>query len=216
MRATRPPTTMAPESHGTAGPSGAPIELRDRIMVAAIRCVERDGVRNVSMEAVATQAGVSRTTLYRHFPGGRSQLVSETATWEIGRFWQRLATAVADQPTVEDRLVAGLVLGTKLMRRSSILANLLEPELDELVSALQPTETIVHQVIRDYFTEMLEEEASEGRLRAGVDAREAADYLTRMILSYLGSPAGWDLADENQTRHLVRTQFLGGIVQYQA
>lgn len=180
-------------------------------MVAAVRCVERDGVRNVSMEAVAAQAGVSRTTLYRHFPGGRSQLVSETATWQVGRFWRRLAEAVADLPTLEDRLVAGLVLGTKLMRRSSILANLLEPELDELVNALQPTETIVHQVMRDYLTELLEAEAAAGRLRPGVDAREASAYLTRMILSYMGSPAGWDLADEAQTRRLVQTQFLGGI-----
>ncbi|HPU38906.1 MAG TPA: TetR/AcrR family transcriptional regulator [Microthrixaceae bacterium] len=190
---------------------GQSAEARERIMVAAVRCVERDGVRNVSMEGVAAQAGVSRTTLYRHFPGGRGQLVSETATWQVGRFWRRLAEAVADLPTLEDRLVAGLVLGTKLMRRSSILSNLLEPELDELVNALQPTETIVHQVMRDYLTEMLLEEASAGRLRDGVDAREASDYLTRMILSYMGSPAGWDLADEQQTRRLVRTQFLGGI-----
>lgn len=92
------------------------------------------------------------------------------------------------------------------------MANLLEPELDELVSALRPTETIVHQVIRDYLRELLDAEASEGRLRAGVDTDEAADYLTRMILSYLGSPAGWDLTDRDQTRRLVRTEFLAGIV----
>ncbi len=182
-------------------------------MAAAIRCVARDGVRSVSMEAVAAEVGLSRSTLYRYFPGGRSQLVSETATWEVGRFWRRLAEAVDDLPTMEDRLVAGLVLGTKLIRRSTIMANLLEPELDELVSALRPTETIVHQVIRDYLREMLEVEAAHERLRPGVDTSEAADYLTRMILSYLGSPAGWDLTDREQTRRLVRTEFLGGIVR---
>lgn len=182
-------------------------------MAAAIRCVARDGVRSVSMEAVAAEVGLSRSTLYRYFPGGRSQLVSETPTWEVGRFWRRLAEAVDDLPTMEDRLVAGLVLGTKLIRRSTIMANLLEPELDELVSALRPTETIVHQVIRDYLREMLEVEAAHERLRPGVDTSEAADYLTRMILSYLGSPAGWDLTDREQTRRLVRTEFLGGIVR---
>ncbi len=181
-------------------------------MAAAIRCVERDGVRNVSMEAVAVEAELSRTTLYRHFPGGRAQLVSETATWEVARFWRRLALAVDDLPTIEDRLVAGLVIGTKLIRRSSIMANLLEPDLDELVSALRPSESIVHQVIRDYAAEMLDEEKAAGRVRPGIDTVEAADYLTRLMLSYLGSPAGWDLADEEQTRRLVRTQFLGGIV----
>ena len=196
----------------TGATGGPAADVRERIMAAAIRCVERDGVRNVSMEAVAAEAELSRTTLYRHFPGGRSQLVSETATWEVGRFWRRLALAVDDLPTMEERLVAGLVIGTKLIRRSTIMANLLEPELDELVSALQPSETIVHQVIRDYLAELLEVEAAAGRLRPGVDVREASDYLTRMILSYMGSPAGWDLTDRQQTRHLVRTEFLGGIV----
>lgn len=181
-------------------------------MSAAIRCVERDGVRSVSMEAVATEVGLSRTTLYRYFPGGRSQLVSETATWEVGRFWRRLAEAVSELPTMEDRLVAGLVIGTKLIRRSTIMANLMEPELDELVSALRPSETIVHQVIRDYLRDLLMAEGADGRLREGVDVDEAADYLTRMILSYLGSPAGWDLTDREQTRRLVRTEFLGGIL----
>lgn len=206
---------MADREGSGAGPGAGgqqAMDVRERIMAAAIRCVERDGVQNVSMEAVATEASLSRTTLYRYFPGGRSQLVSETATWEVGRFWRRLAQAVGDLPTMEGQLVAGLVLGTKVIGRSSILANLLKPEMDELISALRPTETIVHQVIRDYLAEQLEEEAAAGRLRPGVDTGEAADYLTRMILSYLGSPAGWDLRDREQTRKLVRTQFLGGIV----
>lgn len=190
-----------------------PGEVRERIMAAAIRCVERDGVRKLSMEAVAAEVGLSRTTLYRQFPGGRGQLVSETATWEVGRFWRRLAEAVSDLPTMEERLVAGLVLGTKLIRRSTIMANLLEPEMDELVSALRPSESIVHQVIRDYLRDLLETEALDGRLRPGIDTDEAADYLTRMMLSYLGSPAGWDLADRDQTRRLVRTEFLAGIVE---
>jgi AcrR family transcriptional regulator len=197
---------------GAGGGAGQPAEVRERIMAAAIRCVERDGVRNVSMEAVAAEAGLSRTTLYRYFPGGRSQLVSETATWEVGRFWRRLALAVDDLPTMEERLVAVLVIGTKVIRRSTIMANLLEPELDELVSALRPSETIVHQVIRDYLAELLAAEGAAGRLRPGVDIAEASDYLTRMILSYMGSPAGWDLTDGAQTQHLVRTEFLGGIV----
>jgi AcrR family transcriptional regulator len=191
---------------------GGPADVRERIMAAAIRCVERTGVRDVALEDVAGEAGVSRTTIYRYFPGGRSQLVAETATWEIARFWRRLAEAVADLPTIEDRLVSGLVIGTKLIRRSEIMNNLMDPDLDELVSALQPTESLVHQVIRDYLAELLGEEAAAGRLRPGVDVDEAADYVTRMILSYLGSPAGWDLTDRTQTRELVRTQILPGIV----
>lgn len=188
-------------------------DARERIMAAAVRCVERTGVRRLSVEHVAAEAGLSRTTIYRYFPGGRSQLVEETATWEVARFWRRLAEAVADLETLEDRLVGGLVIGARMIRRSRVLANLMEPEIAELRSALRPTEPIVHQVIRDYLHELLEQEAAAGRLRPGTDTAEAADYLTRMMLSALGSPAGRDLTDPDDTRRLVRTEFLGGIIR---
>lgn len=192
---------------------GSKLDARERIMAAAVRCVERTGVRGVSVEDVAAEAGVSRTTVYRYFPGGRSQLVEETATWEVARFWRRLAVAVAELPTLEDRLVEGLVLGAGMIRRSRVMANLLEPDIEELHSALRPTETLVHQVIRDYLQELLELERGAGRLREGVDTEEAADYLTRLMVSSLASPAGRDLTDPEDTRRLVRTQFLGGITR---
>jgi AcrR family transcriptional regulator len=191
---------------------GEVTDSRERIMAAAIRCVEAAGVKAVSLEDVAAEAGLSRTTIYRHFPGGRNQLMQETATWEVARFWRRLAEAVADLPTMEDRLEAGLVIGAKLIRKSRIMANLMDPDLDELVSALRPSESLVHQVIRDYMRDLLETEDGRGRLRPGVDLDESADYVTRMILSALGSPAGWDLTDAEQTRRFVRTQILPGVV----
>lgn len=186
-------------------------QLRERIMDATIASAEAKGVRGLSLEDVAARAGVSRTTIYKYFPGGRSQLVEQTATWEIARFWGRLATAVADLPTLEDRLVAGLVIGRKVMTRSRILANLMDPDLAELIAAVQPSEPLIHGVIRDYMREALEVEADAGGLRDDVDLDAAADYLMRMTLSWLGSPAGVDLTDEEQTRAVVRTQFLAGI-----
>ena len=47
---------------------------------ATIASVEANGVRGISLEDVARRAHVSRTTVYKHFPGGRSQLVEQTAT----------------------------------------------------------------------------------------------------------------------------------------
>ena len=187
-------------------------ETRENLMRAGIRCVERGGLRGFSIEDVAQEAGVSRTTIYRYFPGGRAQFVEETATWELARFWRRLALAVADLPTLEDRLVRGLALGSEIIGRSTIMANLMDPDLDELISALHPAEPLVHQVIRDYIGDLLGEEQAAGRLRDGIDLVEAADYLTRMMLSALGSPAGLDLTDAERTRKFVRREFLGGIV----
>lgn len=186
--------------------------LRERIMEATVASAETAGVRGFSLEDVAARAGVSRTTIYKHFPGGRSQLVEQTATWEIARFWGRLATAVEDLPTLEDRLVAGLVIGRKVMTRSRILANLMDPDLAVLIAAVRPSEPIIHGVIRDYMRDALLEERTAGTLRPDVDVEASADYLMRMTLSWLGGPAGVDLTDEAEARRVVRTQFLAGIL----
>ncbi len=186
--------------------------VRDRIMAAAVRCAERSGVRRFSLEDVATEAEVSRTTIYRQFPGGRDQLVQEAATWEVARFWRRVGRAVAQEATLEDRLVTGIMVGADMIARSRIMSNLGEAELEELAVALRPSDPLVHGVIRDSLRRMLASEQDAGRVGVGVDLDRAADYLTRMTLSVLSSPAGVDLGDRDATTELVRTQFLGGIV----
>ena len=187
-------------------------ELRTRILEATLASAEDAGVRGFSLEDVATRAGVSRTTIYNHFPGGRSQLIEQTATWEIARFWGRLAAAVEGLPTLEDRLVAGLVIGRKVMTRSRILANLMDPDLQVLLAAVRPSEPIIHGVIRDYMRDALADELATGTLREGTDIEAASDYLMRMLLSWLGSPAGVDITDEAEARRVVRSQFLVGIL----
>jgi hypothetical protein len=45
----------------------------------------------------------------------------------------------------------------------------------------------------------------------GTDLDAAADFLARMVLSYIGSPGRWDLNDPAQVARLVRAELLAGI-----
>jgi AcrR family transcriptional regulator len=49
---------------------------RERILAAARRLIARDGVRRVSLEQVAAEAGVGRATLFRRFPDRSSLLLA--------------------------------------------------------------------------------------------------------------------------------------------
>src|SRR6056297_698344 len=128
-------------------PSGADTGAREQIMAATVACVTRGGVQAVSLADVAAEADVSRTTVYRYFPGGRSQLLEETTTWELARFWGRLGEVVEAESTLEDRLVAGLVVGRTVMDRSPILSNLMEADVAELLAAVRGTEPLIQGVI---------------------------------------------------------------------
>jgi AcrR family transcriptional regulator len=181
-------------------------------MDAVLVCIDRVGMRNFALEDVAAEAGMSRATIYRHFDGGRDQLIRETVAREVGRFWGELAVEVAHIPTLEGRLVAGLMAANRKIADHHLLQKLLGSEPEELLPSLFESESLVDALLRDYLRALLEGE----RLREGIEPAEAADYLARMLVMHMASHGRWNLQDEAEVRRLVRTQFLAGILPPEA
>ena len=182
--------------------------VRDRLFAATIACVGRTGLAKLRVEDVAREAGVGRATVYRHFPGGRDQLVSETITWEVGRFFVRLAQAVADAPDLRTRLEQGLTFAHRALLEHEALQRVLRTDRETFLPKLMENGPLVVAVIRNYLEPFLREED----LRPGVDPEEAADYLARMVLSYIPSAGRWDLDDPEEVAVLVDRQFLAGVL----
>lgn len=54
--------------HGWGGaPPASDTEARQRIVDATVRCIDRYGVKKTTLSDVATELGVTRQTVYRHF-----------------------------------------------------------------------------------------------------------------------------------------------------
>lgn len=189
-----------------------PAVTRERVLQAALGCIEREGLAATSVEDVARAASVSRATIYRHFPGGREQLVTETATWEVARFFARVERTVASEPDLAARLRLALLSGHRALDDHVLLHRLLRTEPEAVLTELSVATDLVLDLIISYLTDQLVAEQAAGRARADLDVPEAADHLGRLYLSYLGAPGRWDLDDVAQVDRLVRTQFLGGIV----
>ena len=171
---------------------------RERIFAAALTCFERDGLVATSLEDVARTASLGRATIYRQFPGGREQLVSETVTWEVARFFGRIEDAIADEEDLGAMLVVALGLGHDALAEHALLQSLLRNEPGALLSELAEATDLVLEVIIAFLAEQL-------------DRALAADHLGRLYLSFLGSPGRWDLDDPDQLRRLVDSQFLAGL-----
>ena len=181
---------------------------RARIVEAAYECVARWGFSKTTVEDVAREAGVSRATLYRYFPGGRDELFSAVVAWENARFFSRLYAEVRGAATLEDVMELGLVFAHRDIRDHEVLQRVLETEPHLLLSKL----TVEAEGTQRMIAAFLEPYLARERLAPGVDVAEAADFLARMALSYISAPGRWDLTDRAQVARLVCGELLGGVL----
>lgn len=187
-------------------------DQRERVLAGTYACAARFGLGKTTIDDVAREAGVSRATIYRLFPGGRDQILRETVGWEMNHFFVRLAEAVADAPDFATRLERALAFARRAVLEHAVLQKVLAAEPDVLLPLLTVEQHRVLGYIRDYLGPLLEAERDAGRLLPGVDVDAAADHVARLLLSLIGTPGRWDLADPHDVRHLVRDELLGGIV----
>lgn len=180
---------------------------RQRILEATYACVARWGLSKTTVEDAARQAGVSRATVYRHFPGGRDELITAVVHWQYVEFFRSLYDEVHDAESLEEVLERGLPFARKALLEHEVLQRVLQTEPEVLLPQL----TVESNRTLGAISAFLEPYLVRHGLAEGTPVHRAADFLARMILSHISSPGHWDLADPEQVRRLVRTELLAGV-----
>jgi len=183
--------------------------VRQRILEGTFACVARRGLARTTVEDAAREAGVARATVYRHFPGGKEQLLSDVIAWETARFFHRLAVAVEGTGDFTGLLEEGLRYAHRAVADHTVLQQVLRTEPGRLLPTLTIESNRIRQQIRAFLVPHL---LAEPRLRPGLSAEEASEYVSRMLLSWIEAPGRWDLDDPQQVAQLVRTVFLAGVL----
>lgn len=187
--------------------------LAGRVLDATYAEVAEHGLAALTVEAVAIRAGSSRATLYRHFPGGRDELVARTIEREVERFFADVRASVPPAADgVIDHVAGILVAARHLLGEHEVLQRLLVEEADAIVPSLATVQPLVAAGLARHLTAVLGDASVRGELRADVDVAVAGDHAARLVLSYVGSPGRWDLADPGEARRLVRERVLAGVV----
>lgn len=182
-------------------------ETRQQIADAGYRCIARWGVSRTTMADLAREAGVSRATLYRYFPGGREEVFAQSINDAVVAFFSDLLVAVEGASSLEEMLEIGLPRAHRKVEEHDVLQAVLRNEPEALHPALDDAVDAIRAQMAEFLTSQLEAFG----VAPGVSIPEAADYLARMLLSYMGSPGRWNLADPGEVSTLVRAELLGGI-----
>ncbi len=182
-------------------------EVRERLLQATYTCVARWGLSKTTVEDAAREAGVSRATVYRYFPGGRDELLSAVVGWEFNRFFVRLYQEVHDADTLEEVMERGLMFAHAALVQHEVLQRILVTEPEVLLPRLTIEANQIHTLVAAFLAPYLVRHG----MAEGTDLDLAADFLARMVLSYISSPGRWDLNDSEQVALLVRSELLAGI-----
>jgi len=181
---------------------------RVRIVDAALACLARQGLAKTTVDDIAREAGFSRATLYRAFPGGKDAVIAAVVETEVARLFSSLGVVMGEATDLEDVLVAGMVESARRLSGHGALAYLLIHEPDLILPRL-----IFAEMDRILFTAGDFAAPFFARWLSPDEASRAAEWAVRIVLAYLADPApGTDLSDPEDTRALVRAFVLPGIL----
>jgi AcrR family transcriptional regulator len=181
---------------------------RERIIAAGHECIRRSGIRRLSMEAVAEEAGVSRAALYRYF-ANKNALVDAVLEHTAHVVYARMTAMFADVTTLADKVVIGARLGL-LPHRDTLGLSESDPESFALLLT-----TGAHPFLRrtiDFWVPHVEEAQRRDEIDPDLDANQAAEWIARSLFSLVSVRAlTFDASDPAAVETYARTFIAGGL-----
>lgn len=182
-------------------PTPDPFDEEDRtrrlVIDATAKCVEKAGFDGATIDEIARESGISRTTIYRRF-GGREALLTALIDRMTGPYQQRCAAIAAGPGNLTERIertiVASIASIDDFPWLKSMLAQGLSRTYLDLFSSVQRSHSM------RVLWPMLEAAQAAGEWSPPDDPDALSEWLLRQILFF----GGEDFADEEEIRAKVR------------
>ena len=182
----------------TSGTASDPA-AESRVLDATRRCVDRWGLAKVTIDDVAAEAGVSRATLYRLFPGGKDILFEALRGRELAEFFTGMRSHVINSDSLLEFAVQVSVYALREMKNDQHLATMLATEqgaaLKSLtVEGLPQILRVAAQYIVPLATRFLDED----------EAEIFVEILARLIISnFLAPSLHFDLSEPESAERVI-------------
>jgi AcrR family transcriptional regulator len=181
-------------------------DVHERVVTGALRCIARWGVAKTTLDDIAREAGCSRATIYRAFPGGKNAVMLATGEAEVQRLLVDLAIALDAADSLADVLVVAMVESVRAIRAHEALQYLMVHEPEHLLvhvsfDALDPLLALATDFGAPYLQRYLDART----------AREGAEWIARLIVSSVIGPCPIDFGDPAVASEFLATYVLPGL-----
>ncbi len=151
--------------------------MRDELARCACELFSKHGINNVSLDAIAAKAGVTKGSLYWHYDSRRDLILA--AASQYYRDWQRLAhteIASTSDPLEQIRRVWRMAVRMCLFDRSKRVFSTEIFALSLHDSQVRASWAQFYDTVRELFTGLIQAAANAGRIQVA-NPRKTADWV---------------------------------------
>ncbi len=175
------------------------MKTRERILNSAIDQITDLGVRRFTVDDLARRVGLSRVTIYRHFPS-KDEVLAAALLQELRGFMADVDTAVEQFATPEQRVVEGVVFAVSALRRHRALGRLLSTEPEIILPLLTTDGGPVLATGREFITRLVGDPV-------------LAETIARLVLSLVLTPASVTPLDTEAQLRSFAERYVGAMVR---
>lgn len=185
----------------------SPTSTEEAVLRAATDRIRSVGVRRTTIEDVARDAGVSRGTVYRYFPG-KDELVTAVFSRASGAFVTDSIAILERHDTLADRVVANATFARAFVTKQAFLGlDETEPETVSVLLTRDLPRLMAPWI--ELWVPYVEAAQADGEVRPDLDPRRTAEWLIRVLVSVVTTPAVTvDLDDPDQLASFLRDHLL--------
>jgi AcrR family transcriptional regulator len=118
---------MPPRSRSQQTAPADTDDVRERILAAAERCIDRHGIRKTTMDDIASELGLSRPNVYRYF-ADRDDLLIELITRHARALCNRAHKSISRRNSLTDQIVEGVLYIADHACRDQLTRHVIEPD----------------------------------------------------------------------------------------
>lgn len=162
-------------------------EARRRLVAAAGRCLLARGVVRLTVDEVAREAAVVRSTVYRYF-GSRDELILAVLLERIDAAMRRVIDML-EHPDDAGRSISDMLMYFNgLVPGNPFNEELFAPDSRWIVTSIEVQSELVVDAYHEHLHPLLARWQAAGQLRADLDLRETSRWLNTVGLLLLSPP----------------------------